>query len=102
MQQTTIQFETAANVQPIDVKAPLRKAVQVVNSRLDSRSEFYSRLLGQTITWRRALRIGVVLPALTVAVVACGVTAPLATAASLASAAWLVYRLNHEEKGGAL
>ena len=102
MQQTTIQFETAAPVQPIDVKAPLRKAVQAINRWLDSRSEFYSHILGQSITWRRALRLGVVLPAAMVAVVACGVTAPLITGTSLASAAWIVYRLNQEEEGGAV
>ena len=101
MQQTTIQFETAAEVQRVDVKAPLRKVEQVINSWLDSRSEFYSRILGQTISWRRALRIGVVLPLLTVAVVICGVHAPAVTMTSLASAGWIVYRLNQEEEGGA-
>ena len=73
----------------------------MVNQWLDSRSEFYSRILGQSITWRRALRIGVVLPLLVVAVAFCGVQDPAVTMTSLASAGWMVYRLNQEEEGGA-
>ena len=104
MQQTTIRFDEAMKAQPqrVDVMAPMRKAVQVINRRLDSRSEFYSRLLGQAISWRKALRIGVVLPLLMVAVAVCGVEAPIVTITSLASAGWIVYRLNKGEKGGAL
>ena len=102
MQQGTIRFDEALQVQqPVDVMAPARKAVQVVNQWLDSRSEFYSRILGQGITWRKALRIGVVLPLLLVAVVICGMSAPMVTGTSLASAGWIVYRLNQDEKGGA-
>ena len=102
MQQTTIQFDQVLTAkQPsVDVTAPVRKVVQVVNNWLDSRSEFYSRILGQTISWRKAIRVGVVLPLLMVAVVICGVMAPLVTGTSLASAGWIVYRLNQEEKGG--
>jgi hypothetical protein len=44
--------------------------------------------------------VGVVLPLLMVAVVVCGVMAPLVTGTSLVSACWIVYRLNQEEKGG--
>lgn len=95
--QTTIQFETVAQ-RPLDVHAPIRKAVRVFNLWLDSPSRFYSRLLGETITWRKALRIGVVLPALMVTVALCGIQAPVVTAVSLASAAWLTFRL---QKGGA-
>ena len=103
-QQGTIQFDEALQAQPqrVDVMAPMRKAVQVINRRLDSRSEFYSRLLGQAISWRKALRIGVVLPCLMVAVAVCGIEAPIVTVISLASAGWIVYRLNKGEKGGAL
>lgn len=101
MQQTTIQFDQVLQEQrSVDVLAPVRKGVQVVNNWLDSRSDFYSRILGQTITWRKALRVGVVLPLLLVAVCICGVMAPLVTGTSLASAGWIVYRLNQEEKGG--
>lgn len=102
MQQTTIRFDEALQVQhPVDVTAPARKAVQVINHWLDSRSEFYSRILGQAITWRKALRIGVVLPLLFVTVAACGMQAPLASLACTASAGWIVYRLNKEEGGEA-
>lgn len=101
MQQTTIQFDEALETrQPVDVMAPVRKRVQVINQWLDSRSEFYSRLLGQSISWRKALRIGVVLPCLMVAVIVCGIQAPMVTMTSLASAGWIVYRLNKEEEGG--
>lgn len=103
MQQTTIQFDQVLQEQSkVDVLAPIRKAVQVVNNWLDSRSEFYSRIIGQTISWRKALRVGVVLPLLLLAVAICGVTAPLVTGTSLASAGWIVYRLNQEEEGGKL
>lgn len=99
MQQGTIRFDEALQVQqPVDVMAPARKAVQVVNQWLDSRSEFYSRILGQGITWRKALRIGVVLPLLVVAVAVCVTEAPVVAGTSLASAGWIVYRLNQEEE----
>jgi len=64
MQQTSIRFDQALQAQPqaIDVKATVREAVRRINQALDSKSEFYSRILGQAITWRKALRIGVVLP----------------------------------------
>lgn len=71
-----------------------------MNRWLDSRSDFYSRLLGESITWRKALRIGVVLPIALVAVAVCAIQAPVVTAVSLASAGWIVYRLNSEEKKG--
>jgi len=52
--------------------------------------------------WKaEALRIGVTLPCLTVLTAACAWQAPLVTAYSLAASAWIVYRLNQEEKGGA-
>lgn len=101
MRQTTIQFDQVLQQQPrVDVVAPVRKAVQVVNQWLDSRSEFYSRILGQSVTWRKALRLGVVLPALTVAVCASAWHAPAATVTSLAGAGWIVWRLNQQEEGG--
>lgn len=99
MQQTTIRFDEALQVQqPVDVMAPARKAVQVVNKWLDSKSEFYSRILGQSISWRKALRIGVVLPLLLVIVAICVIEAPVVAGTSLASAGWIVYRLNQEEE----
>lgn len=102
-QQQTIRFDEVLGTQarPVDLTAPLRRAAQSVTRWLDSPSEFYSRLLGDTITWRKALRIGVTLPCLTVLTAACAWQAPLVTAYSLAASAWIVYRLNQEEKGGA-
>ena len=103
MQQTTIQFDQVLeSQQPIDVMAPVRKVVQVINNKLDARSDFYSRIMGQSISWRKALRIGVVLPLLMVAVVVCALDAPVVTGTSLASAGWIVYRLNQNEEGGVL
>lgn len=99
MQQTTIRFDEELQAQqPVDVVAPVRKGVQVLNEWLDSRSEFYSRLIGQGITWRKALRVGVVLPLLMLAVAVCGIEAPVVTATSLAASGWIVYRLNQEEE----
>lgn len=101
MQQTTIRFDHVLQEQQrVDVVAPLRKAVQAINRGLDSRSEFYSRMLGQNISWRKALRIGVVLPLLFVAAAVCVAHAPLIAGTSLACSGWIVYRLNQEEKGG--
>lgn len=101
MQQTTIQFDQVLEAQQrVDVTAPIRKGVQVVNRWLDSRSEFYSRILGQDISWRKALRLGVVLPSLMVAVAVCVTQAPVVDGTSLACAGWIVYRLNQDEKGG--
>ena len=103
MQQTTIHFDHVLETQhPVDVTAPARKAVQVINHWLDSRSEFYSRILGQDISWRKALRIGVVLPLLFVAAAVCVAHAPLIAGTSLACSGWIVYRLNQEEEGGKL
>ncbi len=100
MQQTTIQFDEQQLVQqPVDVLAPIRKLVQSVTHFLDGRSAFYSQLIGQSISRRRALRIGVVLPALMVAVAMCVASSPLVAAVCLASAAWIVYRLNQQEGG---
>lgn len=102
MQQTTIRFDQALEAQPqtIDVKATVREAVRRINQALDSKSEFYSRILGQAITWRKALRIGVVLPLLMVAVAVCVEQAPVVAGTSLAASGWIVYRLNQEEEGG--
>ena len=101
MQQTTIQFDQVLEAQQrVDVTAPIRKGVQVVNRWLDSRSEFYSRILGQDISWRKALRLGVVLPSLMAAVAVCVTQAPVVAGTSLACAGWIVYRLNQDEKGG--
>ncbi len=102
MQQTTIQFKESlqAEQQQVSIIAPLKEKVQVVNKWLDSRSDFYSRLLGQSISWRKSLRVGVVLPLLLVAVAICGMQAPFITAVSLVSAGWIVYRLNQEETEG--
>lgn len=102
MQQTTIRFDHVLQEQQqrVDVVAPLRKAVQAINRGLDSRSEFYSRMLGQDISWRKALRIGVVLPMLFVAAAVCVASAPVIAGTSLACSGWIVYRLNQEETGG--
>ena len=101
MQQTTIRFDHVLQEQQrVDVVAPLRKAVRAINRGLDSRSEFYSRMLGQDISWRKALRIGVVLPLLFVAAAVCVAHAPLIAGTSLACSGWIVYRLNQEEEGG--
>jgi hypothetical protein len=57
-------------------------------------------MLGQDISWRKALRIGVVLPLLFVAAAVCVAHAPLIACTSLACSGWIVYRLNQEEEGG--
>lgn len=100
MQQTTIRFDRSAEVpQTVDVVATLRDKVQQVNRWLDSRSGFYSRLMGGTVTWRMALRAGVVLPAMMTAVVICGMQAPMVSTVCLVAAGWTVYRLNAGETG---
>ena len=100
--QQTITFENRAQERrSIDVLATIRRSVKSLNKWLDGKSEFYSRMLGESITWRKGLRIGVVLPCLFLVVLICTIQAPFITATCLASAGWLVYRLNQEdEKGG--
>lgn len=99
-QQTTIRFDRSAEMpQTVDVVATLRDKVQQVYRWLDSRSGFYSRLMGETVTWRMALRAGVVLPAMMTAVVICGMQAPMVSAVCLVAAGWTVYRLNAGETG---
>lgn len=103
MQETTMGIDrTAGMPQTVDVTAPVREKVQQLNRWLDSRSGFYSRLMGKgEVTWRQALRIGVVLPAMLVMVAGCAVQAPLVAAVCMVSAGWTVYRLNSDdEKGG--
>lgn len=98
--QQVINFETTDQVQPIDVRATLQQKIKSFNLWLDSKSVFYSRMLGESITWRKGLRVGVVLPCLFLVVLICTIQAPFITATCLASAGWLVYRLNKEEEGG--
>lgn len=98
MQQATINF-TAEVRQPVSLRERMRSTGRVINKWIDSRSGFYSRLMGGTVTWRMALRAGVVLPAMMTAVVICGMQAPMVSAVCLVAAGWTVYRLNAGETG---
>ena len=100
MQQTTINFDAARRTeQQSDALALVRGGVQRVNSWLDSRSDFYSRMLGESISWRKALRIGVALPACVVAAAVCVSTSPMSSLVMGGVAGWIVYRLNQDGKG---
>lgn len=102
MQQSTINFGEVLPLEQkpatVNIVERVKRGAQVVNHWLDSRSEFYSRMLGEDISWRKSLRVGVVLPLLFVVVFICSAQAPLVTMASLSCAAWIAYRLNAEEE----
>ena len=100
MQQQTIVFDEVRSGGTVDVRATIRQKIKSVNLFLDSRSEFYSRMLEEDITWRKGLRVGVVLPCLLIAVAVCALQALLVTVVCLASAGWIVYRLNKEDRKG--
>jgi hypothetical protein len=76
-------------------------AKSTINTWLDSKSEFYSRIAEFDVTRRAGIRMGVVLPLAMMVAAVCVEQAPVVSIAAAAVSAWLVYRLNKGEKGGA-
>lgn len=100
MQQPTINFTAQQVDAGVSLAERVREVHRVINTWLDGRSAFYSRLAGFGVTRRAAARMGVVLPLLVVVAAVAVEQAPLASLASAAISAWLVYRLDKGEKGG--
>lgn len=84
---------------PVDIKAWLTGKAQSLSRWYNSRSEFYSRLAGFDVTWKTAARVNLftILVCIT-AIVA--MQQPVVAAVSAACSAWVVYRLNADEKKG--
>lgn len=105
MQQQTINFGQGYALSPSasgakSLKERIAGAIKSVNNWLDTKSEFYSRVAGFTLTWRVAIRVGIVLPLAMVAAAVCVEQAPLVTVVAMGVSGWVVYRLNKDEKGG--
>ena len=105
MQQTSINFERGYALSPSasdgkSLKERIAVEIKSVNNWLDTKSEFYSRVAGFALTWRVAIRVGIVLPLAMVAAAVCVEQAPLVTVVGMAVSGWVVYRLNKDEKGG--
>ena len=84
----------------MSLRERMRSTGRVINQWLDTKSEFYSRVAGFTLTWRVAIRVGIVLPLAMVAAAVCVEQAPLVTVVAMGVSGWVVYRLNKDEKGG--
>lgn len=84
---------------PVDIKAWLTGKAQSLSGWYNSRSEFYSRLAGFDVTWKTAVRVNLfTLLVCVTAIVA--MQQPVVAAVSAACSAWVVYRLNADEKKG--
>lgn len=100
MQQTTIQFDGAEQLQqPIDVRATLHRKYTNILTWLHARSEFYSRIAEFPVTRILVIRVNLVTLCLIAAAIAV-TQAPMVAVTAASCAAWLVYRLNKSEKGG--
>lgn len=86
-----------------DVAARVKNACLQVKAWYNSRSEFYSQVMGEQCSWKTAFRVNAI-TLLVIVVAMCAMENLLVTGASLASAGWLTYRLNTdltpEEKQG--
>lgn len=98
MQQLVILETQAQGRRSLNVRATIRRSVKSFNSWLDAKSEFYSILLEEPITRRKALHVGVVLPALMTGAAIFGVELPVLTGLCLAAAGMMVCRLNKEDE----
>ena len=84
---------------PVDIKAWLTGKAQSLSGWYNSRSEFYSRLAGFNVTWKTAVRVNLfTLLVCVTAIVA--MQQPVVSIVSAACSAWVVYRLNADEKKG--
>lgn len=84
---------------PVDIKAWLTGKAQSLSNWYNSRSKFYSRLAGFAVTWKTAVRVNLfTLLVCITAIVA--MQQPVVSIVSAACSAWVVYRLNADEKKG--
>lgn len=103
MQQQSINFEgytLSPKASTHTWKQRYDSVKSAINKWLDSKSEFYSRIAEFAITRRAAIRLGVVLPLAMIVAAVCVEQAPLVSIVAASVSGWIVYRLNHNEKGG--
>lgn len=113
MQQTSaIQAQeaqrTGAELAFADVKSTVINHLAAISRWLDRKSEFYSRIADFTVTRRTVLRVNAVTACVVIGALVIE-AAPVASLLSAAGAAWMVRRLNKNERknetakeGGAL
>lgn len=98
-----IQFQTTGVVRKGGNDAPFyvfARFVANVPSRLwawyNSRSEFFSQVLGESCSWKTAIRVNLI-TLLCFVVAFCALENLMVTGLSLAAAGWLTYRLNVDD-----
>ena len=96
----------AAEAQPLaGLGESLKTWARVANRWLDTKSEYYSRMVEESVTRRTVLRVNLISLAMLIAIMAIE-TQPVVAIASIAVSGWLTYRLNHrpaeqaKKKGG--
>ena len=99
MQQTTINFTASEVRQPVSLRERMRSTGRVINQRLDSKNDTYSRIADFAVTNRVVMRVNIVTVLLVIGAVAIAF-APLASLVSIGASAWLTYQYNHVKKGG--
>lgn len=99
MQQTTIQFDTAEQLlQPVDVRATLQRKYANLITWLHGRSRFYSSIAEFPVTRLLVIRINLVSLCLITGSIAIE-QAPMVAITAAVCSAWIVYRINKNEKG---
>lgn len=101
--QQTINFAPTQAHARVTLKERVTGMGRTINTWLDNKSGFYSRVAGFAVTRRAAIRVNLVTLAVIVGAAAVE-QAPLASLAAASAAAWLSRRLNKDDKrkGGAL
>lgn len=84
-----------------DVRAALRHYKATAYKWLSKRSDTFSTITGENFTRLSVVRIHLFLASVAVAML-CLVSSPLITMASLATSAWVVYRLNAAPPSGSV
>lgn len=101
MQQTTIRFSEETQMASFaDVMATLRQKMERVMAKLNTRSEYFSRICDMEVTWLTAINVslGVVCAlVLIVALVAAIEHAPLMAAVTMAALVWLWWKISLRE-----
>ena len=83
---------------PVDIKAWLTGKAQSLSNWYNGRSEFYSKLCGFEVTRKLATRINLLTVFVMIAVVV-AFQQPIVTLTAAACSAWIVYRINVDDKG---
>ena len=104
METNDVIMQTNATIQrsaqrPATISEWLAGKAQSLSGWYNSRSEFYSRLAGFNVTWKTAVRVNLftLLVCITALV---AMQQPVVAAVSAACSAWVVYRLNADDKKG--